>query len=382
MNIQISTNFNQQPSYAFGEKVSFQKQFCRVPDCDKFEMSTNPTFTGKKVNRKEQKKIEETLKNIDGLHDPYSDVIMISSKKYKSFQSKLNHRNNASAAIYLLNDYTQHMFPSDKDMFEIIKQQSKSMEQYYNKSDITFHTILQELEPKAKVRLINDQFDVIDNIREISQNKLPIQYQKEVESYLTIIEKDIYYDRFRIKPSIKMLRNLYDEVPNKEVVDEIIKETRNFPNTATNTDAFIVKNANKTHKEIAELLVSPSLVSIEHIKPSSMNGESKGANYLAASRRMNNLRSSMPVEEFIDRFPEIPQCTQRYMDDLITKINRGGLYQVALTIPDVKQSLLDESHGLIDVDISALNPDVLKKIDDFKDLIGNLISHFKKEETT
>ena len=382
MNIQSIIKLNHHDMYSYNTGDNVRPLVLFSANNDTFELrASNPVFLGKKNNRKEEKKIEETLKNIDGLHDPYSDIIMLPKNKFKYFQKNLEKKTDAVGTIALLSKYKQYMFDSDKNMLEILSKNARNVYTDKNGDVIPadFHLILQELKPEARERLINVQMNVLDTIRYISKEKLPESSQKEVESYLTILEKDVFYDRFRIKQSKVLLERLYDEIPEKEIVDEIIKETRYFPNTATSTDAFIVKNAEKSHSQIAELLLSPAVISIEHIKPSSERGEDKGANYLAASKRMNNLRSSMPMDEFIDLFPDIPRCTQRYMDDLITKINRGGLSSVALTVFDVKDSLYKESKGKINVDISALNKAVVSWVEGFKEKINNLVSVYNKE---
>lgn len=336
------------------------------------------SFSGKKTNRKDEKKIENLLKNIDGLHDPYSDIIMLPKNKYQRLQHKISHQTTAKETVNLLSKQTNHMFSSDVEMLGILSKHANDKYTDINGNTITtdFHTILKNLKPEARDRLINSQLNVTDTIRYISRERLPESSQKEVESYLTIIEKDIHHDRFRIKQSRSLLERLYDEVPEKEVIDDIMKETLYFPNTATSTDAFIVKNADKTHAQIADLLISPGLISIEHIKPSSEKGKNSGANYLAASKRMNNLRCSMPMDQFIELFPRIPECTQRYMDDLIKKINNDKIEPVAYLLGDVKETLYKESKGQIDVDISGVKPDITKKVRILKNEITKLINTY------
>lgn len=380
MNITIN-NYDRVSPYVSAQ--SYQTKFAgftRPADrlvCDKFEYSS-PVFAGKKTNKKEAKKIEETLKNIDGLHDPYSDVIMISQKKFKHFQNKAHKRLNAESMNNLMNGYVEHMFPSELEVFELLKESTRAAKRQNKSSGLTYTDILQEHLPNAKARLINEQFNVTDNIRDYSKHNLSKVDQQHVNKYLDIIDDDICNDRFRIKISIDMLRNLYDEIPDKSAVDHIIRLSHDFPNTATNPDAFIVKYANKSHEEIAELLISPAQISIEHIKPSSEHGESKGANYLAASKRMNNYRSSTPLDEVIERYPNIPKQTQRYMDDLIAKINRGGLADIAMTLADVKDSLYQESKGKIDVDISKMNPEITERAENFKSKMDKLVEHFSQ----
>lgn len=354
----------------------------RSPTKDSFIKNENistPIFTGTK-KKKEVKKYEDILKNIDGLHDPYSDVIMISQKKFKHMQNKIHKRVNAESMNNLMDGYTQHMFPSELEVFYLLKYETTKAKKHGNASNLTYPAILQSYLPLAKARLVNAQFDVTDSIRDYAKHNLSKNEQKDVENYLTIIDKDIYTDRFRIKYSIDLLRRLYDDIPDKSKVDKIIRLSHNFPNTATSSDAFIVKYADKSQSEIAELLVSPSKISIEHIKPQSAKGEDKGDNYLAASQRMNNYRSSTPLDEVIERYPKIPQQTQRYIDDLITKINRGGLSEIAYTLPGVKDSLYYESKGLINIDISRLNKDITGKIDFFQSKINSLVEKYNNKE--
>lgn len=381
MNIQINNNYgiilpnkNASPTKGYFSNINLGHSL--QSDC--FEISKpEVSFCGKKVNKKEEKRIEQTLKNIDGLHDPYSDVVMISAKKFKHFQAKIRHRHSSESMIGILSDYTKHMFDSETEVFELIKKETSKAKK--EGRAITFSDILQDNYPEAKVRLINAQLNVIDDIRELSRKKLKKDDKEYVDLYLTIIEKDIYNDHFRIKSSRELLRRLENELNDKNTAKEIIKLTKKFPNTSTNSDAFIVKNYDKTSEEIAELLISPAQISIEHIKPSSLKGESKASNYLAASKRMNNYRSSLPLEELIEEYPNIPSCTQRYFDDLITKINRGGLNDVATTIPDVKKSLYEESNGIIDVDISELKPEIIDKSEQIKTQMDKLKAHFNNK---
>ena len=111
-------------------------------------------------------------------------------------------------------------------------------------------------------------------------------------------------DTFKIRAAKSLLSELYKELPDKNKVKSIIDMTDGFPSVANSVDAFIVKNIDSTSQEIAEALVSPASISIEHIRPQTLGGESKGGNYIAASRRMNNYRGSMSYPEFVEKFKE------------------------------------------------------------------------------
>lgn len=366
------------------QSVPSYNQFTRLSapidnksDCDRFEMTA---FTGEKTNRKESKRIEQTLKSIDGLHDPYSDVIMISTNRFKGFQKKIQRCQNAESGINILAGYTEHMFDSEKEIYDLFRKETAKAKKEGRASNLTFSDILQEHLPEAKERLINSQLNVTESIRQLAKKKLNKEDKEYVDLYLSIIDKDILNDRFRIKPSKQLLSRLENELDDKQTAKEIMKLAKNFPSTATNADAFIVKNAYKSNSEIGELLISPAKISIEHIKPSSIRGESKGDNYLAASTRMNNYRSSTPLPELIEEYPDIPLQTQQYFDDLIAKVNRGGLSDISVLIPDVKERLFKESGGLIDVDISELRPEIMQKRDIIKHKIDELVEHFNKNK--
>ena len=155
-----------------------------------------------------------------------------------------------------------------------------------------------------------------------------------------------------------------------------MQETERFPSSVTSPEVFIVNNANKTSQQIAEAFIHPALISVEHIKPYSKGGESSAKNYIAASTRMNNIRSSTPLHEFIRRFPNIPTCTQRYIDDITLKINRGGLRNLAVAMPEVKEGLNKQSKGLINVDISNISNDVTQGANKLRTKIDELVNYF------
>ena len=385
MNILLNVNniYSRQSLPVTTNYTGYKNSLVRSPQYDLFEKSDSSTqaqsinFTGAKKSNKTTKKYEDMLKNIDGLHDPYSDVIMISQRRYKNMVNKIHKRSSAESMNNLMEGYTEHMFPSEKEVFELLKYETNKAKKLNQNQNVSYTEILQSFLPLAKARLVNSQFAVTESIREYAKENMTKDEQKDVESYLTIIDKDIYSDRFRIKYSRDLLRRLYDEIPDKSKVDHILKLSQDFPNTATCSDAFIVKYAHKTQEEIAELLVSPAQISIEHIKPSSERGENKGENYLAASKRMNNYRNSTPLNEMIERYPDIPKQTQRYIDELIAKINRGGINEIAYTLPGVKESLYAESKGLIDIDLSKMNPNKSNEIDSFHSKMNELVEKYK-----
>lgn len=378
MNISRLTNI--QPTLNYSINVNKNSFYNKNLKSDTFERTTAPAFSGK--NTKSIKLIENELRNIDGVHDPYSDIIMISERRFKSLQTKIQKRQNSKSMITLLSAHEQHMFPPEKEVFGYIKNYTSKTSKNNSKKakELTFNTILQELLPNAKVRLINKQINVVNNIQKLSEKNLSNDSKEKVNTVLSSIEESIYNDTFRIGLAKKALNELKKDIPEKKTFKRIMQETERFPNSVTSPEVFIINNAHKSSEQIAESLISPALISVEHIKPYSKGGESSAKNYIAASRRMNNIRSSTPLHEFIRRFPNIPECTQRYIDDITTKINRGGLKNLAVAMPEVKEGLNKQSKGLININISNINNNVKQGASEFRTKITELVNHFHHDK--
>lgn len=347
-------------------------------DCINFSGKT------KKTEKNQTDTIEEHLKELYNVHDPYSDVIMIHKSKFSNLQKNLKNMDSAEEMIGLLYPCKKHMFPDgEAKTFDILVSENERLsntKKYRNKK-VTFSDILQENFEASKQNLIKQEKQILEDIRTYSTDNLDKNEQFFVNTKLDTIRKSIDDDSFRIKPASNLLKTLYEEIPDKEKVDKIISISDTFPNCATSADAFIVKNAHKSSVQIAEALVSPAVTSVEHIKPQSLGGESKGANYIAASRRMNNLRGSMSYADFIKKYPKIPEQTQKYFDDISQKANQGEIPDIAANIYGAKETLFKESGGLIDVQLN-LNKSITDRMHELKGKIDELLAHFKKNSKT
>ena len=335
------------------------------------------SFCGK-AKKKDIPSIEEHIKDMHNVHDPYSDVVMISKSKFKRIKELLGTSESAKDMINVLNSCKQHMFPEgEAKVYDILISDAEKLSKTkkYKHKDVTFSDILTERLSESKQNLIDQQKAVIDRMRSYGSENFDKAEKALLNEKLQVIESEIAKDTFRIKPSVGLLRELYGEIGDSKKVDKLIEMTEAFPNCATSADAFIVKNAQKSSKDIAEALLSPAQASVEHVRPQSIGGESVGGNYIAASKRMNNLRGSMSYKEFIQKFPNIPECTQKYFDDIIKKVNGSQIPDVAAYIFDVKDTLKKESEGLIDVHIK-LDDSILEKLNKFAGELSKLVSHF------
>ena len=338
------------------------------------------SFTAK-VNQRNAKKIEEIYRNLEGVHDPYSDVIMISEKKFNLLRDKIQKRPNAESMVKLLSAYTEHMFPPEATMFDALAEHTKRMvkEDPRKAKKMDFHDILQEMLPGAKARIKPEQLAVVSEMETVA-SKMSEKSQKKLKPLFETTKEKINDDTFRIQATIESFEAMSDKIPEKDLFNELIATSSKLPSSATSANVFVIKNAKNSHEEIAEWLISPAQLSVEHIKAKSKGGGSVASNYIGASRRMNNLRKSLGIPELIRRFPKIPHQTQRYANDIVHKVNRGGVPEIAYSLPDVKETLHRESKGLIDINIDAISPQIKRKGEEIRSKFDELVEYFGVEK--
>ena len=65
------------------------------------------------------KTIEEIYTNIDGLPDPYSDVEMISKRKFKQLCRKISRCTTSESMVKILKNNREHLFEPEEKMLDI-----------------------------------------------------------------------------------------------------------------------------------------------------------------------------------------------------------------------------------------------------------------------
>lgn len=364
----ISNNINYSNNY------NFSKNKVSTPMFKGVELKSDTVS----FKRNDNKTIEYRLKHISGLHDPYSDIVMVSDEDFARYTNKVNKRPNAETMINLLESgYKENMFEPEylalSKMSDYYKFLKKNNPKEAKKLDL--HDLCDDLYLSSKLNMAKKQLSVVENV-----NKYISTTKGDTKEILTNIiepvEDSIRDDSFRISPLLKKVYKAkgLDKTAKKEVL-AIMEE---FPNSRNSADVFIVNNAQKSHENIAYAFLDPSRVSIEHIKPQSNSGHSDVGNYLIASKRMNSLKSSIPLHRFIDMHPNIPNNMQRYFDDIIAKINRGGLSYLTPSLPDISETIEKESKGKAMIDLNNLSISEIAKSSHLKKKLDELISYFQK----
>ena len=289
------------------------------------------------------------LKRLRNITDPYFGVKMISAPEFTKIEQALNSKTTVKQALAYLKKYRPNMQVVEKSIYDKFTSMSKGRQR------VTFPDLLKELYPEALLKLKLEEFKVLDDIERLSTMLSP-KTMLEVRAKTThcgqVILENNPQRPFKRKTVIASLDEIVPQ-PGEEKILALLKERANFlPTSNTSENAFIVKYANRSHDEIAERLVRASVQSIEHIHPDSLGGENALDNFMLASSAANSLRGNMPLKSFVKRFPYIKQNCQRYIDDIIEVIHKGGLKGNETYPYKIAKTLEKESKGMIKLNLS------------------------------
>lgn len=108
---------------------------------------------------------------------------------------------------------------------------------------------------------------------------------------------------------------------NKEVKDKFFSIASKLPTSQDNIHAFIVKYSDASSDTIGYKLFEPSVVTVEHLKPSSLNGPDFLYNWAFACKKCNNKRQSNDMNEFFKNFN--PFNAEKYWNQIVKWSNDG-----------------------------------------------------------
>lgn len=241
-----------------------------------------------------------------------------------------------------------------------INRMEKAIKKYdmANKHDLM--KILDRYRSKIKLDNPNDPFRKKPFSNEVRQSFVNLIALKKSSG-------GIYNPNLNISAKIKELET------QQKIMSNLFGQ---FPTATTDVDAFIVKYAGKkpikmkeidyTSQELLERFISPSYATIEHTIPlNPLPGDPKGqnvvANYLIESAGVNNRRGSIPFWKYIETdYPNMPKNAQKNMDRIIDLINAGKLKGYDFYPKAISQVLYYASKGKVNIDISALKPEIAK----------------------
>ncbi len=279
----------------------------------------------------------------------------------KEFSQKLTDDvllQTSSYAVKHLGQLQEYMHTVEKACFDKIREVSKK------NPNGNLQEILLKILPEHLKRLKLNQFKVLDKIDAMS-NDLSIDSALKLRQITTnarfIIMEDTNFSPFKRKPLLAAMSSLKEELPEKDIATKICETINDLPSSSNDLSAFIVKYSRRSPREIGQRLISPSVVTVEHVNPQHpLEGVSKGENnprnYMLECAGCNSKRGNTPLDEWIHKnHAEMLVNVQKYIDFIIDKINSKVLVNYESYPEDVAKTLREQSKGLIELDVSRLN---------------------------
>ena len=334
------------PIFLYGLKTEYNKNFSNTRGN---KIITNPvydtvTFLGNNTSA------GNVLKRLKNITCPYTGVKMIPGSENKTIEKKIDKAKKISDVIKILISYTNYMQPVEREMFEVFKQYSSK------NPNGKFQEVLHRIYSDALAKLKLEEFAVLDKVDAISKELSPqtaLNLRSKTTKCREIILENRAEDTFKRKTFLTSLNEIRPANDNEQQILERMKDNALYlPTSGSSVNAFVVKYANRSEQEIAKRLLRASVATIEHVKPDSHGGANSLGNFMLVSAQANNRRANMPLEKYIERYPNIPKYCQVYINQIITSIYRGKLRGCESYPFKLKKTLTEESNGRIKLDLT------------------------------
>ena len=318
--------------------------YLQTNTCDTF-CKTNP------ISFQANTSAGNPLKKLKGLKCPYFGVEMIAGYDIVRIENRLDKCANVKDVVKVLSKYTKFMQDTERKMYKRFLAISKISPQK------TLPECLKLWYDEAIIKLKLEEFNILDDVDKISLNLSPQNalavHEKTTKCRQVILENN-REDTFKRKILLTSLEDIKPKKAHKEhlVLEKLKDRAVYLPTSGTSENAFIVKYVDRTQQEIAKRIIRPSVATIEHIKPNSLNGENTIGNFMLTSAGANSMRSNMPLPKFIEMFPSVPKKCQIYIEQIINLIHNGQLKGNETYPYKVKKKLEEESKGKISLDLS------------------------------
>ena len=280
--------------------------------------------------------------SLGGIPCAYCSSPMISRRRKDGIISCLSLARGQNI-VDITSMYEPNMSAVEKEVFEEMKSYLKT----HPKS--TIKDFFQKTKNEHLNKLINKQRTILNELIVENRNNPP-ELKNTLQKFFiqTIFDIEnpspakIYSNSKFTFEMINIIKN-YDTVENQQKLIDIAKK---MPTSITSAHAFIIKYSREDVRQTIMRFLQNSLMSIEHIRPKSHNGENKIDNYLYICTKCNNERGNQPLSEFVQRKPSVSECLGIYFKELKNQF-QDNLAQVNGYINRVKQTLIQESKGMI-----------------------------------
>lgn len=162
---------------------------------------------------------------------------------------------------------------------------------------------------------------IIETIRESVDEKDYKKFEKLCQDNIDMIQGKPVHVAFSNKTFVYDLDKILSGLENVKLKEEMLTLARNLPTSSSSPEAMILKFRDSDPDIIGDRLFNPALVSIEHLKPESLGGETLMHNCALAKRGLNTKRGNMPLWLYLTHFD--PKNQKKYAHHLV-KLNHKG----------------------------------------------------------
>ena len=288
------------------------------------------------------------MKCTDILNCAYTGKPMILKESISELMQKLFNKKSAYEALEILKSYAKYIY--NPEIFQMLLKSP-----HLTKFDI--RDIFQENYSESLDRLKRKQRNVLNSTERI-QEQLGSRAKKKVERLKEETEDRIEDGSFSRTIPLKALRAITGAKKDENLLKQIYRAWYQLPRSSKDLDAFVVSNAKLSQDSIIKKMISPSEVSIDHIKASSEGGPDELNNYLLVCNQPNSEKNSMTLDEYSMLNPDlnIAYNLQQYVNAAIHEINYGSSWLSSkFKYPDgIQKTVLQESSGFILLDTDGL----------------------------
>lgn len=208
--------------------------------------------------------------------------------------------------------------------------------------------------------LRKEQQEILNNMKEIA-SKTNAKDKKMIEKFTSTSEKLIYLESeekfFKRKTFIKKLKEIAQGMKDQEVAKELVALAETLPASSDSMSAFFAKYSRRGESEIAQRLLLPSLVTVEHVKPQSLGGADDTENYILECQSCNSRRGNMPYSEWFKLMPDMPKNLQKYIKTADKIIKEEKIKGYESYISDIIKTIKTETQG----EVRLVKPKTNKK---------------------
>lgn len=290
------------------------------------------------------------LKKLKEITCPYTGIKMLPGSTVTALEKRIEGFKSTERILKMLSKYTDYMQITERKMYNIFSK--------YNEKnpDKNLTECLQEFYNESLAKLKLEEFEVLDNVDDISKELSPetaLQVRAKTTRCREVILANNKEDTFKRRLFLSSLDEITaKDEKEKNILEKMKDQALYLPTSSSSENAFIVKYASRGEKEIAKRILRASAGTIEHIKPDSKGGENDIGNFMLVSSLANSNRENMPLEKYILRHPNIPQYCQKYVEEIMQEIYKGHLKGNETYPYKIKERLAKESNNKIQLDLS------------------------------